>query len=72
MSIKSWLEGKLIPTRFEKAYILLYNGRISGNQFHKKAGIEDREEAWKQLCEYRERVVAGEIRDPRDKYNRWR
>jgi len=72
MSVKTWLEGRLIPTRFERAYILLYNSRITLKQFHVKAGIPDKDEAWKKLCEYRERVISGKIRDPRDKYNRWR
>jgi len=66
------LRGWIIPTRFEKAYILLYNSRIKASQFHIKAGITDKAEAWRQLREYRDRVISGEIPDPRDKYNRWR
>lgn len=58
-------------TRFERAYVKLYNDRITAKQFHIVAGIEDPEEAWKQLCQYRRRVVRGQIEDPRGKY-RWR
>lgn len=66
------LRGRLIPTRFERAYIRLYNGRITAKRFVASCGIADKNEAWETLCEYRKRVVAGEIPDPRDKYNRWR
>ena len=59
-------------TKFERAYIALYNDRITAEQFAEAAGIPDKAEAWRQLCEYRERVIDGEIPDPRDKYNKWR
>lgn len=59
-------------TQFEKAYIDLYNERITPQQFSTAAGIPDQAEAWRQLCEYRRKVVDGEIQDPRDKYNKWR
>ena len=59
-------------TPFERAYIALYNGRIRRADFAKAAGTEDQEDAWRQLCEYRRRVIAGEIPDPRDVYDKWR
>jgi len=59
-------------TRFERAYIRLYNSRITAEQFAEAAGIADKEQAWAQLCDYRQKVVDGEIEDPRDKYNMWR
>lgn len=66
-----WL-ARWIPTRFERAYIDLYNDRITPQQFAAAAGIANKEEAWRQLCEYRRQVIAGDIADPRDKYHRWR
>lgn len=59
-------------TRFEQAYIDLYSDRITAEDFADAAGIPDRAQAWKQLCEYRERVLSGQIPDPRDKYDCWR
>lgn len=59
-------------TLFERAYIDLYNDRITLEQFAEAAGIKDQAEAWRQLCEYRQRVIDGEIQDPRDRYNKWR
>ena len=59
-------------TRFERAYIDLYNDRIQLEQFAEAAGIPDQAEAWRQLCEYRQKVLDGEIQDPRDKYHKWR
>lgn len=59
-------------TRFERAYIDLYNDRITREQFASAAGIDDPEEAWRELCEYRKKVIDGEIQDPRDKYHKWR
>lgn len=59
-------------TRFERAYIDLYNDRILLSQFAEAAGIKDQAEAWRQLCEYRQKVLDGEIKDPRDKYHCWR
>ena len=59
-------------TRFERAYIDLYNDRITLEQFAEAAGIQDPAEAWRQLCEYRQKVIDGEIQDPRDKYHKWR
>ncbi len=59
------------PTRFERAYILLYNEKIRLSQFAEEAGIPDAEEAQKQLVSYRQRVIKGEIEDPRDTYNKW-
>ena len=59
-------------TPFERAYILLYNSRITPAQFAAAAGIANKEEAWAQLQEYRRRVVRGEIPDPRDTYHKWR
>lgn len=59
-------------TRFERAYIKLYNDRITAEQFAAAAGIPDTEQAWAQLCEYRQQVMNGKIADPRDKYNMWR
>lgn len=59
-------------TQFERAYIALYNDRITADQFAEAAGIPDKEQAWQQLCEYRRRVLTGEIPDPRDKYHKWR
>ena len=58
--------------RFERAYIDLYNDRITLKQFAKAAGIPDEAEAMRQLKEYREKVIDGEIQDPRDRYHRWR
>ena len=51
-------------TKFEKAYIALYNERITINQFPKAAGLEP-EEALRQLKEYRDRIMRREIPDPR-------
>lgn len=62
-----WLRA----SRFERAYILLYNNRIEADQFHIKAGISNKREAWRKLTEYRRRVIAGEIPDPRDTYRKW-
>ena len=59
-------------TRFEQAYIDLYNDRITAAEFAQAAGIADSEKAWRQLHEYRRRVIQGEIPDPRSKYNLWR
>ena len=59
-------------TRFERAYIDLYNDRITLEQFPQAAGIQDPEEALRQLRKYREQVIDGEIKDPRDKYHKWR
>ena len=59
-------------TQFERAYIDLYNDRITADQFAEAAGIADKDEAWHRLCEYRSRVINGEIPDPRDTYNKWR
>lgn len=58
-------------TRFERAYIDLYNDNITLAQFAEAAGIPDHAEAWRQLCEYRQKVLSGEIQDPRDKYHKW-
>ena len=58
-------------TRFEQAYCDLYNSRISAAQFAQAAGIEDPEQAWKQLCEYRRQVIDGIIPDPRTTYDLW-
>ena len=62
----------ILLTQFEKAYIALYNDRITAPEFAEAAGIPDKEEAWAQLCAYRKKVLNGEIPDPRDKYNKWR
>lgn len=62
----------LRATRFEKAYISLYNNRITLSTFLSTCGIDGKDLAWKKLCEYRRRVISGEIPDPRDTYNRWR
>ena len=62
---------RLFYTRFEKAYIRLYNSEIDLKQFYKECGIKGEDQAWKALCEYRKRVISGEIRDPRDRFNRW-
>lgn len=59
-------------TRFERAYIALYNDEITLEQFPQAAGIKDPAEAWRQLCEYRQNVITGEEQDPRDKHNKWR
>ena len=59
-------------TRFERAYIKLYNSRITAADFAAAAGIPDKKQAWAQLCEYRRQVVRGEIPDPRDKDTMWR
>lgn len=67
-----WIIRRLKMTPFERAYIKLYNGRITPDRFAEAAGIQDKEKAWAQLCEYRRSVIAGEIPDPRDKYNLWR
>ena len=59
-------------TKFEKAYIDLYNDRITLADFAEASGIADKDQAWQQLREYREKVLKGEIEDPRDKYHAWR
>ena len=59
-------------TKFERAYILLYNDRITLEEFADQAGIEDKAVAFETLRLYRERVLSGEIPDPRDTYNQWR
>lgn len=66
------LEGRLFPTRFEKAYIRYYNGRITIEKFFETCGIDDKDTAWNTLKDYRRRVVSGEVKDPREKYRRWR
>lgn len=66
------MRRRIFPTRVERAYIRLYNGRITANRFVDTCGIKGRAKAWETLCEYRKKVVAGEIPDPRDTYNRWR
>ena len=71
LRLAAWLD-KARPSRFERAYIDLYNDRITAQQFHIAAGIEDREQAWRQLREYRHRVLIGEIPDPRDRWHKWR
>ena len=58
-------------TRFEKAYIKLYNDEITFDDFPKLSGIPDPAAAWDELCAYREKVLDGEIEDPRDKYHKW-
>lgn len=60
-----------LPTDLERAYIRLYNGKITLSQFVAECGIQDQAEAWKTLREYREKVVSGEMQDPRDKYRKW-
>ena len=60
------------PTRFEKAYINLYNDRITLADFPQAAGIADPAEAWTRLVEYRRQGGNGLIPDPRDTFNRWR
>lgn len=67
-----WIRYLLRATPFEKAYIRLYNDRITVDQFAQEAGIKDTEEAWRQLHEYRQKVITGDIADPRDVYNKWR
>jgi len=59
-------------TRFERAYILLYTDRISAKDFARAAGIPDAKQAWAQLCEYRQKILNGELPDPRDVYSYWR
>ena len=59
-------------TKFERAYIELYNDIITLQQFAQAAGIPDEAEAMRQLLEYREKVLDGVISDPRDTHNRWR
>lgn len=63
---------RLRMTRFERAYIRLYNGEIGAEQFAEAAGMPDKGKAWRQLCEYRRQVIAGDIPDPRDKYKLWK
>ncbi len=53
-------------TKFERAYIALYNEKITINQFPKAAGLEP-QEALKQLQEYRQKIMRREIPDPRGK-----
>ena len=53
-------------TKFEKAYIALYNEKITIDKFPQAAGLEP-EEAYKQLQEYRDKIMHGEIQDPRGK-----
>lgn len=72
MRLRERLEGRLIPTRFEKAYIRYYNGRITIESFLESCGIDGKETAWKELNDYRRRVLSGEIPDPRDRYRKWR
>lgn len=67
-----YLIKRAIMTPFERAYCDLYNSEITVEQFAKVARIPDKKQAWAQLCEYRRRVIAGEIPDPRSKYNLWR
>lgn len=59
-------------TKFERAYIKLYNGRIRPEQFAEAAGMEDEKAAWERLNEYRRAVLRGDLEDPRDKYGLWR
>lgn len=63
-----WLRA----SRFERAYIRLYNGEIAVEQFINTCGIEGKKKALDTLCKYREKVLSGEIPDPRDKYHKWR
>ncbi len=63
---------RFLPTRFERAYIRLYNNRITVGQFLAQCGVQGKAEAWKALCEYRTKVERGELPDPRDTYHCWR
>ena len=60
------------PTPFEKAYIDLYNARITIDQFASAAGIPDDHEALRMLRAYREKILTGAALDPRDIYDDWR
>ena len=59
-------------TRFERAYIDIYNGRILLSDFAAAAGFDDPVKARAALSAYRRKVVCGEIPDPRDTYGLWR
>lgn len=59
-------------TKFERAYIRLYNGRIKPEDFAEAAGVADEGEAWRMLADYRRAVMRDELPDPRDKYDLWR
>lgn len=63
---------RLIPTRFERAYIRLYNDKITVQQFAAESGLGDKEEALRVLREYREKILRGEVEDPRGKYGKWK
>lgn len=65
--VKLIIRGHVIGWRFRRAYALLYRGRITAYRFCATCGIDGRDEAWATLREFRERVITGEVKDPRDR-----